>query len=59
MKRLFLFFLENPLYGSKSLELEDFKKAFFIMKDKKHLEEQGLEKLKNIKNFMNTKRENN
>jgi hypothetical protein len=29
------------------------------MKDKKHLEEQGLEKLKNIKDSMNTKRENN
>lgn len=58
MKRLFLFFL-NPLYGSKSLELNSFKEAFLIMKNKEHLEVQGLEKLKNIKNSMNTKRENN
>jgi hypothetical protein len=29
------------------------------MKNKEHLEVQGLEKLKNIKNSMNTKRENN
>jgi hypothetical protein len=55
-KRLFLFFLENPLYGSKSLELEAFKKAFLIIKNKEHLEVQGLEELKNIKDSMNTKR---
>jgi hypothetical protein len=49
-------FLVNPLYGSKSLELEAFKNAFLIVKNKEHLELQGLEKLKNIKDSINTKR---
>ncbi len=52
-------FLTNPLYGSKSLELEAFKKAFLIIKDKEHLKEEGLEELKKIKNSMNTNRQNN
>lgn len=58
-EKIIPFFFLNPLYGSKSLELNSFKEAFLIMKNKEHLEVQGLEKLKNIKNSMNTKRENN
>ena len=58
-EKIIPFFFFNPLYGSKSLELNSFKEAFLIMKNKEHLEVQGLEKLKNIKNSMNTKRENN
>jgi hypothetical protein len=44
------------LRGSKSLEYSAFKKAFSIMKNKDHLKEQGLEELRSIKNYMNTKR---
>jgi len=58
-EKIIPFFFFNPLYGSKSLELNSFKEAFLIMKNKEHLEVQGLEKFKNIKNSMNTKRENN
>jgi LAGLIDADG endonuclease len=55
-EKILPFFSENPLYGLKSLELEAFKKAFLIIKNKEHLEVQGLEELKNIKDYMNTKR---
>ena len=58
-EKIIPFFLINPLYGSKSLELEAFKKAFLIIKNKEHLKEQGLEELKKIKNSMNTNRQNN
>jgi len=50
------FFKTNPLYGSKSLELAAFIKAFLILKDKEHLNEQGIEELRKIKVLMNTKR---
>jgi hypothetical protein len=58
-EKIIPFFLTNPLYGSKCLELEAFKKAFLIVKNKEHLKEQGLEELKNIKDSMNTKRQKN
>ena len=58
-EKIIPFFLTNPLYGSKSLELEAFKKAFLIIKNKEHLNEEGLEELKKIKNSMNTNRQNN
>lgn len=58
-EKIIPFFLANPLHGSKSLELEAFKKAFLIVKDKEHLKEEGLEELKKIKNSMNTNRQNN
>ena len=54
-EKIIPFFSKNPLYGSKSLELEAFKKAFLIVKNKEHLKEQGLEELKNIKENMNKK----
>jgi hypothetical protein len=55
-EKIIPFFLKNPLYGSKSLELEAFKKAFIIIKKKEHLKHEGLEELKKIKNSMNTKK---
>jgi hypothetical protein len=55
-EKLIPFFTKNPLRGSKSLEYSAFKKAFSIMKNKDHLKEQGLEELRSIKNYMNTKR---
>ena len=58
-EKIIPFFVKNPLYGSKSLELEAFNKAFLIIKKKEHLKKEGLEELKKIKNSMNTKRQNN
>jgi hypothetical protein len=43
------FFLKYPLLGFKSLNFLDFKKVVEIMKNKEHLTEEGLKKIKKIK----------
>lgn len=50
------FFLKYPLLGFKSLNFLDFKKVVEIMKNKEHLTEEGLKKIKKIKASMNTGR---
>ena len=49
-------FLKYPLPGSKELNFIDFKKVLEMMKNKDHLSEEGLLKIKKIKCGMNTAR---
>lgn len=51
-EKIIPFFSKYPLYGSKSLEFEAFKKAFLIVKNKEHLKEEGLKELEEIKDTM-------
>nr|YP_009262106.1 hypothetical protein [Chrysoporthe deuterocubensis]AMX22181.1 hypothetical protein [Chrysoporthe deuterocubensis] len=50
------FFSKYPLLGTKSLNFHDFVKVFELMKTKKHLTEEGLATIINIKSGMNTGR---
>nr|ADZ76450.1 LAGLIDADG homing endonuclease [Leptographium terebrantis] len=50
------FFNEYPLIGQKLKNYEDFKLIFDMMKTKDHLTEEGLSKIIEIKNKMNTNR---
>jgi len=50
------FFSNYPLYGSKSLNYADFVKVFELMDAKKHLTEEGLAAIKEIRAGMNTNR---
>ena len=50
------FFLKYPLQGSKYLNFIDFNKIVKIMKIKGHLTKKGLERIKDIKAGMNTRR---
>lgn len=50
------FFNKYPLLGSKNLEFEDFCKVAELMKNKAHLTTEGIEKIKEIKNKMNSLR---
>ena len=45
-----------PIYGVKALDFSDFCKASKIILNKEHLTLQGLDKIKNLKNGMNTGR---
>lgn len=54
--KVIAFFTQYPLLGLKSLNFNDFKKVFELMKTKQHLTEQGLAKIKEIKAGMNTNR---
>jgi len=47
---------QNKLHGSKILNFLDFCKIAFILENKEHLTNEGLEKINKIKNGMNTKR---
>jgi hypothetical protein len=42
-----------PLVGNKNLEFRDFCKTVKIMKDKGHLNKEGLDQIRNIKAGMN------
>lgn len=57
-KKVLPFLSKYPLFGSKFLDYEDFFKVVEIMRTKNHLTEEGLQKIKNIKANMNTKRYN-
>jgi len=50
------FFEKYPLQGVKRLEYEDFRNVSFLMKNKEHLTEEGLEKIRKIKLGMNFNR---
>jgi len=49
-------FNHNSLHGSKNLNFIDFCEIASMLKNKEHLTNEGLEKIKKIKNGMNTKR---
>lgn len=55
-KKIIPFFTKYPLIGSKKLDFYDFCEAALIIKNKDHLTEEGLDKIKKIKLRMNTKR---
>jgi hypothetical protein len=50
------FFQKNPLQGTKLQDFLDFAKAAKIVEDKAHLTSTGLERIKKIKEGMNSKR---
>jgi hypothetical protein len=50
------FFKDYPLLGAKSLDFNDWLQAFYLMKNKAHLTEEGLEQIRLIKTGMNTGR---
>ena len=50
------FIQKHPIIGSKNKDFEDFYRASLIIKNKEHLVEEGLEKLKKLKNGMNRSR---
>jgi len=50
------FFIKYPVYGAKSLNFKDFCKGLYIIKDKRHLELEGLNELKMLAYRMNTYR---
>ena len=47
------FFEKYPILGNKELDFSDFYKALNLIKNKKHLEESGLEKIRELKHGMN------
>lgn len=50
------FFNEYPVQGVKALDFADFKRAAELIKDKRHLTEEGLKELFAIKSGMNSRR---
>jgi len=48
---------QYPILGKKSSEFKDFSTIAELMKDKKHLTQEGLEEILKIKSGMNTGRE--
>ena len=50
------FFLAYPLEGGKKKEFEDFVKVAEFMKNKAHLNKDGLEQIRDIMSGMNFKR---
>jgi hypothetical protein len=55
-EKLLPFINKYPLQSNKYLDYLDFKKACALIKEKRHLTQQGLKTLKEIKAGMNTKR---
>jgi hypothetical protein len=49
-------FTKHPILGVKALDFADFCRVSELMKDKKHLTKEGLEKIKQIKSGMNRER---
>jgi len=47
------FFDNYPIYGVKSLDYINFKEVALLMKEKGHLNIEGIEKIKRIKSNMN------
>jgi hypothetical protein len=58
-RKIIPFFNTYPLCGNKALEFRALENAFWIMLDKDHLTEKGLNKIEGLKNSMNTKRQDN
>ena len=55
-EKIIPFFKKYPILGVKALDFADFCKVAEMMKDKKHLTKDGLEKIKKIKAGMNRQR---
>lgn len=55
-EKIIPFVQKYPIIGSKSIDFEDFYLASLIIKNKKHLTKEGLEKIKNLKSGMNSGR---
>jgi hypothetical protein len=53
---IILLFEKNPLYGAKYYDFMGFCRGIYIIKNKGHLTEDGLNKLKSISCSMNTHR---
>ena len=53
---IILFFIKYPIYGAKLLDFKDFCKGIYIIKDKGHLNIEGLTQLKLLAYMMNTYR---
>ena len=56
INKLIPFFVSNPLLGAKALDFNDFCKIAELIKNKAHLNHQGLEEIIKIKEGMNLKR---
>jgi hypothetical protein len=52
-QKIIPFFIKHPLQGVKSKDFEDFCKVAKIMKEGKHLNPEGLEQIRQIKEGMN------
>jgi len=56
LNKIIPFFNQNRLLGKKLLDYQDFSRVAFLMKDKAHLTEKGVNKIRIIKMQMNTGR---
>jgi len=56
LNKIIPFLNQNPLLGKKLLDYKDFSRVAFLMKDKAHLTEKGVNKIRKIKMQMNTGR---
>ena len=50
------FFIKYPIIGNKSLDFQDFYRVSKLIKEKEHLQIEGIKKISSIKSGMNTKR---
>ena len=57
-EKIIPFFKKYPILGVKALDFADWCKVAELMKEKKHLTQEGLEEIKQIKAGMNTDRNN-
>ena len=58
-EKIIPFFKKYPIIGSKSLDFYDFEQVAKLMENKKHLTEEGLDKIRQIKLGMNRGRSRN
>jgi hypothetical protein len=56
-EKIIPFFNKYPILGVKSKDFQDFYKIAYLMKEKKHLTSEGLERIRKIKAGMNKGRE--
>jgi len=54
--KLIPFFIKYPILGNKSLDFQDFYTVSKLIKEKEHLQVEGIKKISLIKGRMNTKR---
>ena len=56
IEKIIPFFAKYPILGVKNENFNDFKLVVTLIKTKKHLTEEGLEKIEKIKSNMNSSR---
>lgn len=56
LERIINYLEKYPLFSSKYLDYKDWKKIVFLIFEKKHYTEQGIEKTESVKNGMNRQR---